>query len=176
MNLNGSACKQERETVSLRQFTWRCTPIIESTLVQQKKITLLGCTNNFVFGSTERANNGITCHGFCWSVLFTVVLWNVIFFGFSKTCKVIKSDDLQKKFTLKKKQTILTSEAPLPFFVKNYKPKVQLDFFCYVLFIYKTTPTLLLHMNRNQMTFMHHNVMDFNFYVPLTPLSVANML
>ena len=141
MNLNGLACKQERETVSLRQFTWRCTPIIESTLVQQKKITLLGCTNNFVLGSTEKANNDITCHGFCWSVLLTVVLWNVIFFGFSKTCKVIKSDDFQKKNSLlkKKNKRFQPKKPPFHFLWQIISQKFSWTFFA-TFFLYTRQP------------------------------------
>ena len=99
------------------------------------------CLDYFVFGSTHKANNDITCYRFYWSVLFTVVLWNVIFFGFSKTCIVKKSDDLQKKnVTLKKKKKKKnfksfpqsppeTSEAPLSFLVTNNQPKFGWAFF-----------------------------------------------
>ena len=82
----------------------------------------------------------------------------------------------RKKMSLSKKKKILTSEAPLSFLVTNYQPKVWLGFFCYFLFIYKRTVPLLLHMNRNQMTLMYRNVIDFNFLLSLTPSSVANIL
>ena len=173
MNLNGLACKRDKETVILHQFTRRCYTkhwkaksirIIESTLVQQKKITALYCKINFVFAFIDKANNYITCLRSCCTNFFTVVRWNVTFFGFFKTCKLKKSVDYNKKMSLLKKGVI------------SYKPKLWLGFFCYFLFIYKRTPTLLLHMNRNQMTLIYRNVIDFNFLTSLTRSSVANIL
>ena len=82
---------------------------------------------------------------------------------------------MKKNVTLKKRK-IPTLKALHSFFVISYKPKVWLGFCCYFLFIYKRTPPLLRHMNRNQMTLMYRNVIDFNFLLSLTPSSVANIL
>ena len=87
VNLNGLACKRERETVILRQFTWRCY-----TKHWKAKSTRI------VFGLIDKANNYITCCRSCCSIFFTVVLWNVTFFGFLKTCK------LKKKVMIKSKK------------------------------------------------------------------------
>ena len=132
-------------------------------LKEQSNFTLLQ-KMYFGFGLIGKANNYITCHRSCGSNVFTVVRWNVTFFGFFKTCKLKKSVDYNKKMSLLKKGVI------------SYKPKVWLGFFCYFLFIYKRTPTLLLNMNRNQMTLMYRNVIDLNFLLSLTPSSVANIL
>ena len=122
MNLNGLACERERETVILRQFTRRCYTkcfrIIESTLAQQKKITALYCKINFVFALIDKANNYITCHRSCCSNFFTVVRWNVTFFGFFKTCKLKKSVDYNKKMSLLKKED---SNLKSPPFIFCYK-------------------------------------------------------
>ena len=105
-NLNGLACKRERETVILRQFTRRCYSkhwkaksirIIESTLVQQKKIAALYCKITFVFVLIDKANNYNTCQRSRGSNFFTVVRWNVTFFGFFKTCKLEKELITTKK-------------------------------------------------------------------------------
>ena len=149
------ACKRERETVILRQFTWRCY-----TKHWKAKSTRI------VFGLIDKANNYITCCRSCCSIFFTVVLWNVTFFGFFKTCKFFKKVMIKRKNATLKKRKISTLKAPHSFFVISYKPKVWLGFFCYFLFIYKRTPPLLLHMNRNQMTLMSRNVIDFNFIYP----------
>ena len=42
----------------------------------------------FGFGLIDEANKDITCHRSCSSILFKVILWNVIFLGFFNTCKV----------------------------------------------------------------------------------------
>ena len=125
--------------------------------------------------STEENNLTLTCHRSCCSNFFTVVRWKVTFFGFFKTCKLKKSVDYNKKMSLKKRK-IPTLKALHSFFVISYKPKLWLGFFCCFLFIYKRTPKLLLNMNRNQMTLMYRNVIDFNFLLSLTPSSVANIL
>ena len=87
VNLNGLACKRERETVISRQFTWRC----DTKHWKAKSIRI-------VFGLIDKANNYITCLRSCCTNLFTVVLWNVTFFGFLKTCK------LKKKVMIKSKK------------------------------------------------------------------------
>ena len=149
------AGKRQRETVFLRQFTWRC-----DTKHWKAKSTRI------VFGLIDKANNYITCYRSCRSIFFTVVLWNVTFFGFFKTCKLKKKWWLKERNVTLKKRKISTLKAPHSFFVTSYKPKVWLGFFRYVLFIYKRTPPLLLHMNRNQMTLMSRNVIDFNVIYP----------
>ena len=125
VNLNGLACKRERETVILRQFTRRCYTehwkaksirIIESTPVQQKKITALYRKTNFVFTLIDKANNYITCHRSCCSNFFTVARWNVTFFVFFETCK-LKSVDYNKKTVTLKKMKIPTSKGLHSFFV-----------------------------------------------------------
>ena len=87
VNLNGLACKRGRETVISRQFTWRC-----DTKHWKAKSTRI------VFGLIDKANNYITCLRSCCTDFFTVVLWNVTFFGFLKTCK------LKKKVMIKRKK------------------------------------------------------------------------
>ena len=42
----------------------------------------------FGLGLIDEANKDITCHRYCCSILFTVILWNVIFLVFLNTCKV----------------------------------------------------------------------------------------
>ena len=76
---------------------------MESTPVQQKKIAALYCKINFVFALIDEADNYITCHRSCCSNVFTVVRWNVTFFGFFNTRKLKKSVDYNKKMSLLKK-------------------------------------------------------------------------
>ena len=95
---------------------------------------------------------------------------------FPRPVKLKKAIIYRKKCHSQKKKKDFNLRSPPFISCDKLSAKSLAGLFLLFSFIYKRTAPLLLHMNRNQMTLMYRNVIDFNFLLLLTPSSVANIL
>ena len=95
---------------------------------------------------------------------------------FPRPVKLKKRWFTEKNVTLQKKKKDFNLRSPPFISCDKLSAKSLAGPFCYFLFIYKRTAPLPLHMNKNQITLMYRDVIDFNFLLSLIPSSVANIL